>query len=61
MFVSPKIIEGRLGLHPLITLFAVIFGGAFFGIAGMFFSVPVAAILWVIITRVFSIVEKSRN
>lgn len=61
MFVSPKIIEGRLGLHPLVTLFAVLFGGSFFGIEGMFFAVPVVAIIWVILNRIYFIFEKSRS
>lgn len=50
-FISPKIIEGRLGLHPVTTIFAVLVGGEFFGILGMLVSVPAAAILKVIIKR----------
>ncbi|MCX7923954.1 MAG: AI-2E family transporter [Clostridia bacterium] len=47
-FISPKIIEGKLGLHPVTTILAVIVGGEFFGIIGMLISVPVTAILKVI-------------
>jgi predicted PurR-regulated permease PerM len=50
-FISPKIIEGRLGLHPVTTILAVLVGGEFFGIAGMLFAVPAAAILKIIIKR----------
>ncbi len=50
-FISPKMIEGRLGLHPVATIFAVIVGGEFFGIAGMLFAVPVLAILRVLFNK----------
>lgn len=54
-FVSPKIIEGKLGLHPISTIIAVLVGGEFYGILGMLLAVPIAAILKVIIKRVVDI------
>ncbi|MCX7710327.1 MAG: AI-2E family transporter [Clostridia bacterium] len=50
-FISPKIIEGKLGLHPVTTILAVLVGGEFFGIIGMLISVPVVAILRAVIRR----------
>jgi predicted PurR-regulated permease PerM len=50
-FISPKMIEGRLGLHPVATIFAVLAGGEFFGIMGMLLAVPVMAILRVIFNK----------
>jgi len=50
-FISPKIIEGRLGLHPVTTILVVLVGGEFFGIFGMLVSVPAAAILKIILKR----------
>lgn len=50
-YISPKIIEGKLGLHPVTTILAVLAGGEFFGIIGMLVAVPVFAILRVIIRR----------
>lgn len=50
-FISPKIIEGKLGLHPVATILAVLVGGEFFGIPGMLLSVPVMAIIRVILRR----------
>lgn len=47
-FISPKIIEGRLGLHPVTTILAVLIGGEFFGIIGMVVSVPIAAMIKVV-------------
>lgn len=50
-FISPKVIEGRLGLHPVATILAVLVGGEFFGILGMLLSIPVMAILKVLVKR----------
>ena len=50
-FISPKIIEGRLGLHPVTTILAVLVGEEFFGIAGMLVAVPVTAVIKVILKR----------
>jgi len=44
-YISPKIIEGRLGLHPVSTILAVLIGGEFFGLAGMMLAVPIFAML----------------
>jgi len=51
-FISPKMIEGKLGLHPVATIFAVLVGGEFFGVLGMLLAVPVMAILRVIVNKV---------
>lgn len=50
-FISPKMIEGKLGLHPVATIFAVLVGGEFFGILGMLLAVPAMAILRVLINK----------
>lgn len=50
-FISPKIIEGKLGLHPVTTIFAVLIGGEFLGITGMLISVPIFAIVKVLLKR----------
>jgi predicted PurR-regulated permease PerM len=55
-FISPKIIEGRLGLHPVTTILAVLVGGEFAGILGMLVAVPIAAIVKVIIKRTIDII-----
>jgi len=50
-FISPKMIEGRLGLHPVATIFAVLAGGEFFGIPGMLFAVPAMAVMRVLFNK----------
>ncbi|NLC69026.1 MAG: AI-2E family transporter [Clostridiaceae bacterium] len=49
--ITPKIVEGRVGLHPVTTIFAVLVGNEFFGISGMLLAVPAAAVLKVILKR----------
>ncbi len=59
--ISPKIIQGKLGLHPVVTILAVLAGGKLFGIPGMIFSVPLAAILKVLINRAIEAIVRGRG
>jgi len=54
--IEPRVIEGKLGFHPVTTIFLVMAGGEFFGIMGMLFAIPVAAVLKVIAKRIMSII-----
>ncbi|NSW89169.1 MAG: AI-2E family transporter [Firmicutes bacterium] len=51
VIITPKIVEGRVGLHPVATIMAVLIGGEFFGITGMLVAVPATAILRIIVRR----------
>ena len=51
--VTPRVVGGGVGLHPVMALFALVLGGEAFGIMGMLFSVPIAASIQVILFRVF--------
>ena len=46
--LTPKLLGGSVGLHPLWILFALMAGGAMFGIVGMLLAVPVAAVIGVL-------------
>lgn len=48
-FVTPKLVGGRVNLHPVWVIFALLAGGALFGFTGLLLAVPVAAILGVLI------------
>lgn len=48
-FLTPKLLGESVGLHPLWILFALMAGGAAFGIVGMLLAVPVAAIIGVLV------------
>jgi predicted PurR-regulated permease PerM len=51
IIVSPLIMSGSVGLHPLFVIIFVMVGGAIAGPLGMLFAVPIAAILKVVITE----------
>lgn len=44
--IGPKILGGQTGLSSLWVIVAILIGGSFFGIPGMFFGVPVLACLY---------------
>lgn len=44
--IGPKILGGKTGLSSLWVIIAILVGGSFFGIPGMFFGVPVCACLY---------------
>lgn len=46
--LTPKLVGDSVGLHPLWVIFALMAGGALFGILGMFLAIPVAAIIGVL-------------
>ncbi len=45
IFLGPKIIGDSTGLKPIAVIFAILVGGKLFGPLGMFFGVPVFAVL----------------
>jgi len=47
--INPKIVGNSLKISPLLVIFAVTLGGAYFGILGMFLAVPVVAVIKIIL------------
>ena len=47
--INPKIVGQSLKISPLLVLFAVSVGGAYFGILGMFLAVPVIAVIRIVV------------
>lgn len=47
--INPKIIGKTLKISPLLVIFAVTVGGAYFGILGMFLAVPVIAVIKILL------------
>jgi len=43
--ITPRVISHRVGLHPLVVMFSVMFFGAVMGIPGMVLGVPITAVL----------------
>lgn len=46
--LTPRLVGGRIGLHPVWIIFALLAGGALFGFTGVLLAVPVAAIIGVL-------------
>lgn len=51
--ITPRVVGGGVGLHPVAALFALTLGGALFGLWGLLLSVPIAASIQVILFRLF--------
>jgi predicted PurR-regulated permease PerM len=58
--LNPYLMKAGLELHPLLVLFGVLAGDQIGGIAGMFFSVPVIAMLKVIYLNLKNSYEQRR-
>lgn len=44
-FLTPKLIGGRIGLHPVLIIFSLLASGSLFGLVGIIFALPLAAII----------------
>jgi predicted PurR-regulated permease PerM len=53
-FITPKIVGDKVGLHPIVTVLALLIGGQLFGIIGMLIAVPVTAVFKVLLTSYLS-------
>jgi predicted PurR-regulated permease PerM len=53
LLVTPKVVGGSVGVHPLLTLFSLMLGAQLFGILGMIIAVPVAASLQVALAHFY--------
>lgn len=51
-FIVPHVVASRVELNALVSIMAVMVGGAIWGVPGMFLSIPLTAMLKVIFDRV---------
>lgn len=49
MVLIPLLVGDRIGLHPVVVIFAIMAGGQLFGFFGMLLALPVAAVLMVLL------------
>ncbi len=47
--INPRITSSRLKISPLLVIFAVTIGGAYFGVIGMFIAVPIITLIKLVI------------
>jgi predicted PurR-regulated permease PerM len=57
-FITPKIVGSKLGLHPTAVIFALLAGGSLLGIAGMIFSLPIAAAIKVWLNKIITTLKR---
>ena len=56
--VQPYVISRNVAIHPVTIIFAILIGGEFFGLLGMFFAVPVASILKVTVSSFYEGIQR---
>ncbi|MDE2090938.1 MAG: AI-2E family transporter [Gammaproteobacteria bacterium] len=47
--LTPRLVGERIGLHPVLVIFAILVGGALFGFAGILLALPMAAACTVLV------------
>lgn len=52
MWLTPRLVGERIGLHPVAVIFAVMAGGQLYGFVGVLLALPVAAVAMVMIRHV---------
>jgi predicted PurR-regulated permease PerM len=53
-FLTPRLVGERIGMHPLVVIFALLAFGHLFGLVGVLVALPVGAVLVVAIRRLQS-------
>lgn len=53
-FLGPRILGDTMGLPSLWIMFAIIVGGGYFGVVGMFLGVPIFAVIYIISKKIIS-------
>ena len=58
MFITPRIVGQRLGIHPMAVIVALIIGGKLLGLLGCIIAIPAAAALRVVFQRAHATVKQ---
>ena len=59
MFLTPKLVGGRIGLHPVAVIFAILAGGTLFGFLGVLLALPVASVVMVWVRYLYKRYKRS--
>jgi predicted PurR-regulated permease PerM len=57
--LTPKLVGGKIGLHPVAVIFSVMTGGQLFGFLGILLALPVASIIMVFLRHIHDIYRDS--
>ena len=53
-FLGPRILGDSMGLPSLWIMFAIVVGGGYFGVVGMFLGVPIFAVIYIVSKKIIS-------
>jgi predicted PurR-regulated permease PerM len=59
MVLTPYLVGGRIGLHPVVVIFAVMAGGQLFGFVGVLLALPLSAVIVVWLRHLHARYQKS--
>ena len=59
-FLTPRLVGGRIGLHPLAVIFALLLFGQALGFVGILIALPLSALLLVLARRALGKYRRSR-
>lgn len=61
LYLGPKILGGSVGLKPIWVILGITIGGAYGGILGMFFGVPIMAVISFLLNKLISMKLLKKN
>ena len=53
-YLGPRILGDSMGLPSLWIMFAIVVGGGYFGVVGMFLGVPIFAVIYIVSKKIIS-------
>lgn len=59
MLITPRIVGNRTRLAPAVVILAMVAGGALAGVAGVFFAIPAASVVGVLVRHVIDLYKRS--
>ncbi|WP_020559539.1 AI-2E family transporter [Thiofilum flexile] len=57
--LTPILVGDKIGLHPVVVIFAIMAGGTLFGFVGVLLALPVTAVIAVVLRYVITIYKQS--
>lgn len=59
MVLTPLLVGDKIGLHPVVVIFAILAGGQLFGFLGILLALPAASVIMVIVRHAHDIYKDS--
>jgi predicted PurR-regulated permease PerM len=59
--ITPRIIDNKLGLNPVVTIFVVMAGGVLWGISGAILAMPLTAIIILLCQYLFTLLFRNND